>query len=93
MFNYIANLIMDTKNQIIGAAKLIDDLSKGVNKALIYTQNVEKTSHTVAEHVSGVSASVEEQTAAINEISASARILSELAEKLDGSVKEFKLTT
>ena len=91
MFNYIADLIMDTKNQIIGAAKLADDLSKGVSKALIYTQNVEKASHTVAEHVRGVSSSIEEQTAAINEISASAKILSELAKKLDDSVKEFKL--
>lgn len=89
--NQISNLI---KNMTLGFKEITEQIfeqDKRIEEILYFTNEVNKTVEITASNSERINASVEEETASLEDIGKTIHKLSTMAEKLNEQVKEFKI--
>jgi methyl-accepting chemotaxis protein len=90
-FKQISTLVMNMVNQVRAISVSLDQLSSGGQQIVASVRKVENTSEKSTGELQNVSAAVEEQSAAMEEIASTCSVLSSLAENLEEQVNKFKL--
>jgi methyl-accepting chemotaxis protein len=88
-FNHINNSIDQIVDQMQNIDGAVEQINTGIEHLLTRNQKMTEVSNTALSHTQNVAASAEEQTASMNEISAAAGSLSEMAEDLQGLINQF----
>lgn len=90
-FGKISKMVNDLVKSVKDISLSIDVISNGSQRVVASVNDIDKVCEGTATEFESVSAAVEEQSAAMQEIASSCNILSNLAEKLEHEIREFKL--
>lgn len=90
-FGKISDMVNDLVNRVKEISLSLDEISNGSEHVVISVNNVDKVCGMTAAEFESVSAAVEQQTAAMQEIASSCETLSNLSEQLKKEIYEFKL--
>jgi methyl-accepting chemotaxis protein len=90
-FNNINTSIDQIAGQMQDITAAVEQINTGIGNLQTRIQTMTEVSHTALYHTQNVAASAEEQTASMNEISAAASSLSEMAEDLQVMINQFKI--
>ena len=84
MVEQVAGETTEMEHTVAGLAKNASTIAEAINK-------ISEMSRNVASEAETVSAATEQQTATMNEIASASRRLTEMAEGMEASVKQFKI--
>jgi methyl-accepting chemotaxis protein len=88
-FSKIAEFVKAVVTQVTAISHSLEQLAGGSQRIVSSVNGVEKVSENAAHEIQSVSAAVEEQTAAMQEIAAACNVLAELSGKLQNQVQKF----
>mgnify|MGYP001016212962 CR=1 FL=1 len=90
-FGRIIGLIAEVSRQISDISRALDQQARDSQEIVVGVRGIDKISRDASAQTQTISAATEEQSATMEEIASSSRVLAELAEKLQVSVQQFSV--
>lgn len=90
-FKQISHFVKDVVSQVRIISMSLEQLSSGSQRIVMSVNGAGNTCRNTTDELQNVSAAVEEQTAAMEEIASTCGVLSQLSERLKEQVQKFKI--
>ncbi|MBB5336905.1 methyl-accepting chemotaxis protein [Pectinatus brassicae] len=90
-FVNIMKMVNEIKTQIDDISTSVTSVSNGATNIVRSVNHIDEDSHKTSDYTQTIAAAAEEQSASTEEIASAARTLSDMAEKLHATTKQFKI--